>query len=89
MPWWAESQGYDCAEIELFMTEPFDNTSNMMYMMVAPTSFAFSTFFLMLDQIVLVHGFSKKTQQLKKQDIDLAEKRMEDWIRRFPGGGET
>jgi len=30
-----------------------------------------------------VHGFSKKTQQLKKQDIDLAEKGMEDWIRRF------
>jgi phage-related protein len=42
----------------------------------------------MLDQIVLVHGFSKKTQQLKKQDIDLAEKRMEDWMRRFPTGGE-
>jgi len=46
-------------------------------------------FFQMLDQIVLVHGFSKKTQQLKKQDIDLAEKRMEDWMRRFPTGGET
>ena len=45
-------------------------------------------FFQMLDQIVLVHGFSKKTQQLKKQDIDLAEKRMEDWMRRFPTGGE-
>lgn len=45
-------------------------------------------FFQMLDQIVLVHGFSKKTQQLKKQDIDLAEKRMEDWMRRFPAGGE-
>jgi hypothetical protein len=46
-------------------------------------------FFQMLDQIVLVHGFSKKTQQLKKQDIDSAEKRMEDWMRRFPTGGET
>jgi phage-related protein len=46
-------------------------------------------FLQMLDQIVLVHGFSKKTQQLKKQDIDLAEKRMEDWMRRFPTGGET
>jgi len=45
-------------------------------------------FFQMLDQIVLVHGFSKKTQQLKKQHIDLAEKRMEDWMRRFPTGGE-
>ena len=45
-------------------------------------------FFQILDQIVLVHAFSKKTQQLKKQDIDLAEKRMEDWMRRFPTGGE-
>jgi phage-related protein len=40
------------------------------------------------DQIVLVHAFSKKTQQLKKKDIGLAEKRMEDWMRRFPVGGE-
>jgi len=29
-----------------------------------------------------------QTQQLKKQDIDLAERRMEDWMRRFPAGGE-
>jgi len=39
-------------------------------------------------KIVLVHAFSKKTRQLKKKDIDLAEKRMEDWIERFPAGGE-
>jgi phage-related protein len=45
-------------------------------------------FFQIFDQIVLVHALSKKTQQLKKQDIDLAEKRMEDWMRRFPAGGE-
>jgi phage-related protein len=45
-------------------------------------------FFQMFDQIVLVHALSKKTQQLKKQDIDLAERRMEDWMRRFPAGGE-
>jgi phage-related protein len=45
-------------------------------------------FFQMFDQIVLVHALSKKTQQLKKQDIDLAQKRMEDWMRRFPAGGE-
>jgi len=32
----------------------------------------------MFDQIVLVHAFSKKTRQLKKKDIDLAEKSMED-----------
>ena len=45
-------------------------------------------FFQMFDQIVLVHALSKKTPQLKKQDIELAEKRMEDWMRRFPKGGE-
>ena len=46
-------------------------------------------FFQVLDQIVLVHAFSKKAQQLKKKDIELAERRMEDWIRRFPAGGEV
>jgi phage-related protein len=41
------------------------------------------------DQIVLVHAFSKKTQQLKEKDIELAEKRMEDWLQRFPTGVTT
>jgi phage-related protein len=45
-------------------------------------------FLQMFDQIVLVQALSKKTQQLKKQDIELAEKRMADWIRRFPTGGD-
>jgi phage-related protein len=44
-------------------------------------------FFQVFDQIVLVHAFSKKTRQLKKKDIELAERRMEDWIRRFSAGG--
>jgi len=43
-------------------------------------------FFYVRDQIVLVHGFSKKSQQLKERDIELAERRMEDWIRRHPAG---
>ena len=46
-------------------------------------------FFHVRDQIVLVHAFSKKTQQLKENDIESAEKRMEDWMRRFPEGGEV
>jgi phage-related protein len=46
-------------------------------------------FFQLRDQIVLAHAFSKKTQQLKEKDIELAEKRMEDWLRRFPAGGTT
>jgi phage-related protein len=45
-------------------------------------------FFQMFDQIVLVHALSKKTPQLKRKDIDLAEKRMDDWMRRFPTGGD-
>jgi phage-related protein len=44
-------------------------------------------FFQLRDQVVLVHAFSKKTQQLKDMDINLAEKRMEDWLERFPAGG--
>jgi phage-related protein len=46
-------------------------------------------FFHVRDQIVLVHAFSKKTQQLKEKDIDLSERRMKDWIGRFPAGGEA
>jgi phage-related protein len=44
-------------------------------------------FFHVRDQIVLVHAFSKKTQQLKEKDIELSERRMDDWMRRFPAGG--
>lgn len=46
-------------------------------------------FFHVRDQIVLVHAFSKKTQQLKEKDIELSERRMEDWMRRFPSGGRV
>lgn len=44
-------------------------------------------FFHVRDQIVLVHALSKKTQQLKEKDIELSERRMADWVRRFPAGG--
>ena len=46
-------------------------------------------FFYVRDQIVLLHAFSKKSQQLKEKDIELSERRMEDWIRRFTSGGGT
>jgi len=46
-------------------------------------------FFHVHDQIILVHAFSKKTQQLKEKDIELSERRMEDWMRRFPAGGRV
>jgi phage-related protein len=41
-------------------------------------------FFHLRNQIVMVHAFSKKSPQLKEKDLELAEKRMEDWVRRFP-----
>lgn len=44
-------------------------------------------FFQVRDQIVLLHAFSKKTQQLKEKDIELAKRRMEEWMRRQPSGG--
>jgi len=44
-------------------------------------------FFHVHDQIVLLHAFSKKSQQLKEKDITLSERRMEDWMQRFPSGG--
>ncbi len=46
-------------------------------------------FFQVRDQIVLLHAFSKKTQQLKEKDIELAERRMEEWIRRHQFGGKV
>ena len=36
-------------------------------------------FFYMRDNIVLLHAFTKKTQELKERDIEIAERRMEDW----------
>ena len=44
-------------------------------------------FFQMRNQVVLTHILSKKTPQLKEKDIELAERRMEDWLWRFPTGG--
>ena len=46
-------------------------------------------FFQVRDQVVLVHAFAKKTQQLKEKDIELAECRMEEWLRRHPSGGRV
>jgi phage-related protein len=44
---------------------------------------------LFFFQARLAHAFSKKSQQLKEKDIELAERRMEDWIRRLKTGGVT
>ena len=44
-------------------------------------------FFQLRDQIILAHALSKKTQQLKEKDIELAERRREEWIQGHPTGG--
>lgn len=44
-------------------------------------------FFYMRKNIILAHAFTKKTQELKEKDIDVAERRMEDWNHRHPEGG--
>jgi len=44
-------------------------------------------FFVFRDEIVLTHGFLKKTQELEARDIEMAERRMADWLAR-PGEGE-
>jgi phage-related protein len=43
-------------------------------------------FFFTGKRIVFVHGFQKKTQKTPKREIEIAEKRMNDFIKR--AGGE-
>lgn len=43
-------------------------------------------FFFTGRQIVLVHGFQKKTEKTPKHEIELAKKRMESFIKRTEGG---
>jgi len=44
-------------------------------------------FFFTGRQIVLLHGFQKKTQKTPRSEIEIAEKRMADFIKR--AGGEN
>ena len=52
-------------------------------------------FFAVGRQIILVHGFLKKTNAVDRRDLDLAERRMKDWLtqnacaRRHAGDGGT
>jgi len=39
-------------------------------------------FFFLKDKIVLLHAFSKKTQELPEREIDQAERNMKDWIQK-------
>jgi phage-related protein len=43
-------------------------------------------FFFTGRQIVLVHGFQKKTQKTPRSEIALAEQRMADFLKRAEGG---
>lgn len=42
-------------------------------------------FFMVKNDIVLLHGFLKKDMALREDDIRLAEQRMKDWIARHGG----
>ena len=42
-------------------------------------------FFFTGKRIVFVHGFQKKTQKTPKREIEIAEKRMNDFIQRARG----
>ena len=41
-------------------------------------------FFYLRNKIVLVHGFVKKSDSIDEKDINVAERRREDWIKRSP-----
>lgn len=42
-------------------------------------------FFMVKNDIVLLHGFLKKDMALRESDIRMAEERMKDWIARHGG----
>lgn len=44
-------------------------------------------FFFTGKRIVFVHGFQKKTQKTPKREIEIADKRMNDFVKR--AGGES
>ena len=43
------------------------------------TAFRFFYFLFLKDEVVLVHAFKKKTQQLKRSDIELALRRVQQY----------
>ena len=45
-------------------------------------------FFWMKNKVVLLHGFRKKSQEIREADIRLAQSRMVDWVERHGEQGE-
>ena len=43
-------------------------------------------FFFVKDKIILLHGFRKKEWEIKRSDLELAERRMRDFIERYRKG---
>ena len=43
-------------------------------------------FFFVKDKIILLHGFRKKEWEIKRSDLELAERRMHDFIERYGKG---
>ena len=49
--------------------------------------YRFFHFFVTGERVVLVHAFAKKTQKLPEREIETAEARMKDFLRRLAEGG--
>ena len=43
-------------------------------------------FFFVKGKIILLHGFRKKEWEIKRSDLELAEKRMHDFVERYGKG---
>ena len=60
---------------------------NELRVVFAGDQFRILYFFFVRNMVVLLHGFTKKTQKLKESDIKIAEDRREDWVSRYGEGG--
>ncbi len=52
---------------------------------VASDTFRYFYFAFAGCKFVILHGIAKKTQKIPSRDLDMAEKRMKDYFRRFSG----
>jgi len=49
---------------------------------IGGNAFRILAFFVDAKVVVLTHGFAKKTQKVPRREIDLAQKRRQDYLRR-------
>lgn len=53
---------------------------------VSPNTYRIFYFLFTGRKIILLHGFTKKTQEIPSKEIEIAENRMKDYIRRHKNG---